>query len=136
MHRALSRAEAHSGFFFLAPPSRQSGERSSRSFRFNSKLLNDLRSTQVQFCQDKLHMQLNLNIVCLTSSDPNKQRSWLIPLPNLSMSRVRILPRPKRPLFFGSNPLIAGPCPSASPVTNSAPPGLVSDPVPPVSVRG
>jgi hypothetical protein len=69
VHRALTR-EAHSGVYFLAPPSRRSGDRSSRSFHFDAELQNDLRSVCVQFRQKELWLSLNISSRFLFCSHP------------------------------------------------------------------
>jgi hypothetical protein len=79
VHRSLTR-EAHSGVFFLAPPSRRSGDRSSRSFRFDTELQNDLRSVCVQFRQKQLRLSLNISSRFLLYSNPisNSAGSFLV----------------------------------------------------------
>jgi hypothetical protein len=79
VHRSLTR-EAHSGVFFLAPPSHQSGDRSSRSFRFDAELQNDLRSVRVQFRQKQLWLSVNIRSRFLLYSNPisNSAGSFLV----------------------------------------------------------
>jgi hypothetical protein len=55
---------------------------------------------EFQFRQGQAHFGNNLILGALLCSQPIKLRSWLIPLPNLSRSRVQLLSRPKRAPFL------------------------------------